>query len=284
MGKSVISFFLVTGIWMYTLECVGQEEKQNLNSYTPSVLLSKGQVEVKLFNNLYTQKEWFNGNSEKEFVGRQTFMANHVQLLYGFGSVNLGFDVNIRSVSLDTTNTSPFEVFKFESNNNARTTIGSIGPKIKFSPFKSLDKLSVQSSFWIPVSKDMEGTPWIAWQKLTWWTQIFYDQRLSDKFNLFSEIDFLVRIKTDQNSKSHVSTPLSAFFSYFPGSKSTVYLSAQYAPLLSSDGYSFYAQAGVGVKLQVFPSFEVEVSASDFFAGKNQGAGGTVNLGLRYLK
>ena len=214
-------------------------------------------------------------------------MGNFIQVLYGGANnrnINWGFDINVRSVRLDSTNTSPFKIFQFENNDYSRTTIGFIGPKIKFAPFKNIEKLSVQSSFWIPVSKNMEGTPWLAWQKLTFWTQVFYDYKLSEKFNLFSEVDVLMRIKEKQSSTSHVMLPISSFLSYFPNSKSTVYVNAQYAPTISTDGYAYFAKAGVGAKLQLFPSFEIEVSASNFFAGKNQGAGGTIDFGLRYLK
>ncbi len=47
----------------------------NLQSITPSSIMKKGQVEIKLFNNLYTQQAFYNSSSEKQEIGfRETYI------------------------------------------------------------------------------------------------------------------------------------------------------------------------------------------------------------------
>ena len=77
------------------------KKSKNLNTYTPSVLLSKGQLEVKLFNNFYTQTAYFDNKSRKIDVGRQNYLGSFIQVLYGFSDnnrLNLGFDILLLTI------------------------------------------------------------------------------------------------------------------------------------------------------------------------------------------
>ena len=52
------------------------EEKNNLQVFTPSVLLNKGQWDIKFFNGLYTQtRQTGANNSNGVDIPRQTFLA-----------------------------------------------------------------------------------------------------------------------------------------------------------------------------------------------------------------
>jgi hypothetical protein len=50
----------------------------------------------------------------------------------------------------------------------------------------------------------------------------------------------------------------------------------------NSSGY--FLQAGGGIKYFVGNRFELETVATAFVAGRNAGAGYTLNLGLRYIR
>lgn len=271
------------------------EGASNVRTYTPSVLLKKDQVEVKLFNNLYTQTAWFNSDGDHTPTGgRDNYHTTLLQVLLGTtesARVNWGIDVNLKGTRSDTaSDASPLNVFKFEDNATNRWELASVGAKVKFAPFKELKRLSVQSTLWIPVANDLEGTPWLDWNRLTWWNQFFFDKPIGEHFQIFTEADVMVRIPRDQNTGLQFFMPVSLFTSYFPTNKSTVYGMFQYAPTQQYDpefknaAGAYYMQYGVGTKYQVTKSLEVEFLFTDFFTGVAQGAGETYNIGIRYLR
>ena len=288
-------------------------ETSNIFEYTPSSLLNIGEFEAQLFNNIYTQTAYRNKDRETiESDTRDTYYGGSFYVLYGISKnarVNIGFDLNIKSVFSDTTKGSPFEVLKFSNTTHSRTAVTSIGPKIKFQPFNNFSNFSVQSAFWIPVAKDLESIeelsdyPWMDYHMYTWWNQFFFDKTFGDSWQIFTEADLLFRFKTSKGSiPTHLDVPVSFFLSWFPSSKATIYGQIQYSPrfqLETSTAYDWdimeeytinpfdnisdYAQAGLGGKYQVTNNFNLEVSGTYFFMSKNGGAGYTMNLGLRYI-
>jgi hypothetical protein len=281
-----------------------QDEVSNIQAYTPSKLLKKGQIDVQLFNNLYTQTAF--RNSERELIDlnqRSTYYATFGQLLLGTSKsarVNWGMDLIFKSVRIDDDkNSASIKVLNFETSSNTRTAISAIGPKVKFSPLKSNPNFSIQSAIWIPLASDLEadgnGKPWLDWNRFTSWTQFFYSQQIGKKFQLFYEFDLLARFSKpaswyDNNEVkgNTLSTPTSFFANYFTTGKSTVYAMIQYAPTFVFDGgeaiSSDYAQVGLGGKYQLTSHFAVELLYSNFFTAKNAGAGRTYNVGLRYIR
>ena len=260
----------------------------NVQTYTPSSLLKKGQFEVQLFNNLYTQTAFRDDKGEKiELSTRDNYFSGLFYVLLGTsksGRVNFGFDVNFKSVRLDPdSESSPFKVLTFEDTPFTRTAISSVGPKIKFLPFKSVSNLSVQSSLWFTTVKDGESAPWFDHDATTWWTRVFYDRMMGTNFQLFAEADALVRFSNISSDRNFVEIPLSAFVSYFPTKKSTIYTMLQYTPNVTAEN-TMYMQTGLGGKYQILPNIGLEVSYTNFFYSKNNGAGSTINLGIRYVR
>jgi hypothetical protein len=288
-------------------------ETSNIFSYTPSKLLKKGQFETQLFNNIYTQTAYRNEDREKvDLETRDTYYSGSFYILYGVSKnarVNIGFDLNVKSVLIDTAKGNPFEVFKFTKTEYSRTALTSIGPKIKFQPFNKISNFSIQSAFWIPIAKDLESIeeisdyPWMDYHMYTWWNQFFFDKSFGGKWQIFTEADLLFRFKSSKGSiPTHLDVPVSFFLSWFPTSKATIYGQIQYSPrfqLETSTAYDWdlmqdytinpfevisdYAQTGLGGKYQITNNFNVEVSGTYFFTSRNGGAGYTMNLGLRYI-
>ncbi len=292
MKKTVIFIlvFIATNIAMQSL---GQEsEKSNLQTYTPSVLLNKGQIEVQFFNNIYTQTSYSDATGEHiDLNGRSSYYTGFTRFLIGVSKsskINVGFDINLKSVRNDPDEKSSFfKVLKFGNDSISRTTLTSIGPKIKFTPFNKVKGFSIQSAFWIPVANDMEGKengkPWLAWDRYTWWNQFFYDRTLSSKFQIFAEADLLFRFEKDFELKNTMlEIPVSAFVNYFPTKNATLYAMAQYSPTVTSSS-TFYTQIGIGGKYQITKHLNIELLYTDFILSKNSGTGQTFNLGLRFI-
>jgi hypothetical protein len=82
-----------------------------------------------------------------------------------------------------------------------------------------------------------------------------------------------------------VATPITAFVSYFPNSRTTFYAQNEYWATWGGNGISSsFLQQGIGMKYQIVPGFlEFETSHTIFSAGKNGGAGKTYNVGLRII-
>jgi hypothetical protein len=55
-----------------------------IQEYTPSILLKKGQWDIKWFNNIYTETEdLFGPNGTKREIPRQTFFTSTVDIFTG---------------------------------------------------------------------------------------------------------------------------------------------------------------------------------------------------------
>ncbi len=287
----------------------------NVQTFTPSILLKKGQFDIQLFNNVYTQTQFRDGNRELQDVnGRQNYYGGLFSVLYGLTNsrkVNIGVDINLKSVHIDSDkSSSPFLFFGSADPFN-RTALASVGPKIKIAPFNQI-KFSLQSAFWIPVADDLEADenwvvnstapvkPWLDYNRYTWWNQFFFDKNLGAKFQLFTEFDLLFRFAKPTSSypgevekNNQLVTPASVFISYFPSNKSTIYSMIQHAPTFENaindsgdevfSRTADYTQAGVGTKYQLTPQLGLEILYTRFFQSLNGGAGSTINLGIRFI-
>ena len=61
--------------------------KSNIQTYTPSKLLDKGQWDVKFFNNLYTETEGTN-NGVKSDKARETYFTSTLDIFTGISDNN----------------------------------------------------------------------------------------------------------------------------------------------------------------------------------------------------
>lgn len=271
-----------------------KKQKSSTQDYTPSVLYTKGQWEYKFFNNLYSQTKGYDENGNKvKYNNRGSYFSSINQVLFGVNSrINLGIDFWIKSVRIDDTTSSPFKLLSFENSPNTRTALSNLGPKIKFQPFKKLSHLSVQSTFLFPIAKDQEGKtngkPYLSDDSYISITQIFYDQAIGKKFQLFFQLAPWVYIKQKpiaNTNRVSVSSPADIFLSYFPTKRLTLYIQQEFWPNYGSKGInSWFRQEGIGAKYQIIKGkLETEVSYTRFSMGKNAGAGATYNFGLRFI-
>lgn len=266
------------------------EGEFSLQSYTPSTLLRPGQIEVKVFNNLYTQTSFFNEDRENtDQNSRSSFFSGITTAFYGLTpNVNIGLDIYVRSVRNDDEDSSPFALFKFDSDQNSRTALTQVGPKLKVSPFESLRSLSFQTTVLFPLASNLDGgdtsenQPFLDFDGIQWFNQVFYDRSLSDNTLIYLEGGFFARFDSEFED---FFTPLKAIFSYFPTQSSTLYIPTEFTSFWQDGSVNgYYAQFGLGAKYQLTNNLEIEGLFTDFSFGKSQGAGQTFNLGFRFIR
>ncbi len=269
-------------------------DRNRLQLYTPSSLLEWGQWEVKYFQQLYSQTRFYDGNGESIDQGsRSNFYSGILNFTLGYNKrVNFGFDAWIQAASIDSPESSPFKLFTFPGGSQGRVLLSAIGPKVKWQPLRKVNDFTLQSSLLLPVANDPEGRennrPFVATQNILWWTQIFYTWNFHEKAQLFSEIDLYWNIdrRLDFGQSGFFATPASAFLSYFPTQKATVYVMNQFWPTLGEGVFSsWWYQAGVGAKYQVSKGVDLEVMYGRFLAGRGAaGPATTFNFGVRFVK
>ncbi len=302
LSKNIkIAFFLLLTV-TYGIAQDDDSGTSNVQEYTPSKLLKKGQWDIKFFNSIYTQTEQTDENSKSRKIDRQTFFTNTTEIYTGVSEssrINIGLIVQGRSNTYG--GAGALDVLKFEDNTlDARSGLTTIAPSIRVQPFKNIGNFSFTSSFYIPVFKDVPNAQYLDKRSFFWETKFFYDKTFGgNKWQIFTEADFGFNFgekgaDADPNTENigerfannSLFLPVSAFLSYFPSSKSTVFINAQQAFLvdLGNDFSQDYTQLGFGGKYQLTEIFNLEASFGKIVRGSNfQGLGQTFSLGLRAL-
>jgi len=284
-------------------------ELSNIQEFTPSKLLKKGQWDIKFFNSIYTQTEQTDEGSKSRTIPRQTFFTNTTEIFTGVSEnrrVNIGAVFQFRSNAL--AGQGALDVFSFEDNgNDRRSGLTTIAPAIRVQPFRSLSTFSFTTALIIPVFGDTpDSVPtdnvssFLDQQSFAWETKFFYDNTFGgNKWQVFTEIDFKFnfgeKASEANGAESNLSErfannslflPLSAFLSYFPSPKSTIFANAQQAFLidLGNEFSQNGTQLGFGGKYQLTQVLNLEASFGKFVRGSNfQGLGQTFSIGLRAL-
>lgn len=257
----------------------------NAARYIVSAAIPEKTSEVKIFNNLYSQRTGDNG----ELTNRSTFFTTLVSAIYGISNrFNLGFELRYRRVYNSILPNSPFSVFGSHDPVNFRQGITTIGPRIRFAPFPKLRNFSIQSTLAFPIGKDLAGTsnsPYIDWNGVSFNNQLFNDIPLGNRFSLFTELDLFIEDigPSKDNHANRFSTPITAIGSYFPNPKTTVYVLSGFSPYWQST-FDYFVQGGLGAKYQFTPNFELELLYTGFtnkFLAETDGKAATYNFGIR---
>lgn len=286
-----------------------EQTRSNIQEFTPSKLLRKGQWDIKFFNSIYTQtKQTGDGTGEAFDIPRQNFFTNTTEIYTGVSEtsrINVGLIFQIRSNNFG--GQSALSVLDFDNNlTDSRSGLTTIAPSIRVQPFASVPNFSITSSVYLPLFKDESfagefNDPAYLDKRSTFWeTRFFYDKTFGGgKWQAFYQLDLGFNFgekgrEADFNSvnvgerfaNNSLFLPASAFLSYFPSSKSTLFINAQQAFLIDL-GNQFeqnYTQLGFGGKYQLTQTLNLEASYGKFVRGNNfQGLGNTFSLGLRAL-
>ncbi len=280
----------------------GDSDVSNIQEFTPSKLLKKGQWDIKFFNSIYTQTEQTDEGSTSVTIDRQTFFTNTTEIFTGVSEnsrINIGFIFQVRANTYG--GAGALEALSFKNNTtDARSGLTTIAPSIRIQPFKSVANFSFTSSFFIPVFEDVPNAPYLDKRSFFWETKFFYDKTFGgNQWQIFTEADFGYNFGekgvdadpaseniSERFANNSLFVPLSAFLSYFPSAKSTVFVNAQQAFLfdLGNDFSQDFTQLGFGGKYQLTQVLNLEASFGKIVRGNNfQGLGQTFSLGLRAL-
>ena len=314
--KSIATKLVPLGLLLASLSGFSQEDPDepdapltsNVQTYTPSKLLNKGQWDIKFFNGLYTQTRQTGDGSEAFDIPRQTFFTNTTEIYTGVSEssrINIGLIFQVRANTYD--GASALSAFNFEDNaTDARSGLTTIAPSIRVQPFANIGNFSFTSSLFFPVFEDVPNVPYLDKRSIFWETKFFYDKTFGgDKWQLFTEVDLGFNFGesradgdvatsniNERFANNSLGVPLSVFLSYFPSTKSTIFVSGQQFFLIGYDnpdagGNNFsqeYTALGLGGKYQLTDALNIELSYNNFVRGSSfQGLGQTFSLGLRAL-
>ena len=261
--------------------------KSNIQEYTPSKLLNKGQWDIKWFNNLYTQtKSTFSDAKEP----RETYFTSSIDVFTGVSDnnrFNVGLLVEMRSNVIGDRDA--LDVFKFDGESGtARSGITSFAPAIKFNPLKSVSNFTIQTALHIPlVNNETKNGVFLDQKGFTFQNRFFYDHNLSDNWQLFTELNTEFHFGKEEDSFANNSLSLApgVFLSYFPSQKFTILVLAQHSQRIDTgnDFAQDFTALGGGAKYQLNNVLNIETLYTNFIRGNNTGLGETFNIGLRAL-
>jgi hypothetical protein len=284
-----------------------KDEGFNLQTFTAGSLLAKNKFDFTLFNTLYTQtKDNWQGVDYSGY--RATFVTHLFQVTYGISKskrINIGLDFNLKNSgrSVDSTASGLATAFQYSNTDSSRFALTSIGARVKIQPFKNVQDFSIQSTFYFPTVSNPEGSNpsgtnpnlyWADWDRYVWWNQLFYTKTWG-KVQLFTEADILFRFKRRASQIGMLDIPMSAFISYFPTKKITLYAMTQHVhrftnninpqnPVVTDWVIPMnYTASGLGMKYNFTPAFNIELLYTNFWRGTNSGLGSTFNIGLKYV-
>lgn len=303
MSQYSINYIKVLAFLFFILSFGSANSQSDLQTYTPSKLLEKGKMDFKLYNNFYTGTRYIGSEDSSEVVTvpRGTFFTSTFEYNIGISEnsvINVGFIANLKS---NSSNNNALDVFRFESVDSiSRAGLTSIAPSIKISPFKKMSNFSFQSSFHIPIFKEIsvkDGGVYLDYRSYRWENKFFFDKLSKNKkFQFFMELDityiFGDSVQTedvdpdiynwDRFANNSIAFPVSVFASYFINETTTVFANAQHYTL-KGDFEQNFTLAGIGMKKQLTDKLNIELSSAYFLRGKESGLGETYNLGLRYI-
>lgn len=267
-----------------------EKKKSNIQTYTPSKLLNKGEWDIKWFNNLYTEtKSRFDG--VKADKPRETYFTSTLDVFTGISNsnrFNVGVLLEFRSNAV--AGRDALDVFKFDGESGtARSGLTSIAPAVKFNPIKSVSNFTIQSAFHIPlVDNEVDNGVFLDQKGFIFQNRFFYDYTFEgDKWQIFSELntEYNFGDKDDSFANDSLGLTPGVFLSYFPSDDFTVLALAQHFQRidLGNDFTQNYTAVGGGAKYQINDIFNVEALYTNFVRGEDTGLGQTFNIGIRAL-
>ena len=284
INKIVFVFALI--VTLYSNAQDNMSDKSNIQTYTPSKLLDKGQWDIKFFNNLYTETaSKFNGIKSDKL--RETYFTSTLDIFTGVSENNrLNIGVLLEYRSNTVAGKSATSVFSFSDDINSRNGLSSIAPAIKWQPIERIGNFSIQSAFHIPLIDNESNSNRVFLDQTAYMFQnrFFYDYTLpSGKWQLFTELSTEYNFGNDSSfaNNTFVLAP-GVFMSYFPSNKSTILGFIQHYQRFGDFSQDF-TSLGFGGKYQLTNVLNLEVLYSKFVRGEDTGLGQSFNIGLRAL-
>ena len=271
-----------------------QEEQEqtlsNIQTYTPSKLLSNGQWDIKWLNNLYTETKAIDhrGNSFK--ISHQNFFTSSLDLFRGVNNnnrLNLGLLLEYRSNTNQGKNI--LAPFYFGNRPYKRSGLSSIAPALKFVPFPQFERFAIQTAFSNPLfQNEVEDGLYLDQKGYTFQNRFFYNYLApNDVVQIYTELNTELNFREDHASFANDSFLLTpgVFISYFPSPNTTILVLAQHSQLIAIENSlnQYFTALGGGAKFQLTKALNLELLYTNFIWGESTGLGQTFNLGVRGL-
>jgi hypothetical protein len=272
------------------MDTIKVDSMVNLQLLTPARLIPKGHFSFRTFNSLLSHNQVFS-NVKRVNEGKRTSSFTSVnEVLYAPSRrLNIGFEFWVKSVYVDTTNQSSFNIFGDKPSQYAHTGIVGLGPKIKISPLKKHPAFTLQSTFLIPFSRDLEGRkskkPYLSADAAMLITQLMYDKTFRQKWQLFLQFSPIISLGRSFG-QSRLATPLSCYVGYLPNSRLLFYLQNEIYPIYGKSFVDYgYFRQGIGTKIQIIPKvLEGEIVYQLNTIGYKTSADKGISVGLRMIK
>jgi hypothetical protein len=288
-----INLFTFAFILIITFQSFAQS---NIQTFTPSRLINKGQWDIKFFNGLYTQTKQTDAGSASTNIPRQNFFTSTLEVFTGVSEnnrISVGAIIEYRSNTFNGRDA--LSVFSFDG----RSGLSAIAPAIKWQPIESVGNFSIQTAIHIPThGKEKDVPEFLDQSAWTFQNRFFYDYTFpSGDWQIFTELNTEYNfgageVVRDENGKqidgSFADGTLllspGVFLSYFPSDKSTVLVYAQHLQRVFGDFQQDGTSLGFGGKYQLTDVTNIELLYNKFVRGNNfQGLGATYSLGFRFL-
>lgn len=279
--KTILILVLIISFNSFAQE--DDNTKSNIQTYTPSKLLNKGQWDIKFFNGLYTQDRRTDAGSTGVDIPRENYFTSTTEVFTGVSDnnrINIGAIIEFRSNTFN--DRSAFSVFSFDG----RAGLSTIAPAIKWQPLENVGNFSVQSALHIPIhSEESNADGFLDQTAWAFQNRFFFDHTFdSGNWQIFTELNTEYSFGSEESfaNNTFLLSP-GLFLSYFPSDVSTILVFSQHL-----ERFGDFAQSGTslgfGGKYQVTEVLNLEALYSKFVRGNNfQGLGATYSFGLRFL-
>ena len=277
-------FFFALVLSLNTSAQDDEDSKSNIQTFTPSKLINKGQWDIKFFNGLYTQTKQTDEGSTSRTIPRQNFFTSTLEIFTGVSEnnrISIGGILEFRSNTFNGRNA--LSVFSFDGTSGLST----IAPAIKWQPLENVGNFSIQTALHIPTTgKEGQNEEFLDQSAWALQNRLFYDYTFpSGDWQIFTELNTEYNFGAEESfANNTLLLSPGLFLSYFPNNKSTVLVFSQHMQRLFGNFQQNGTSLGFGGKYQLTNVTNIEVLYNKFVRGNNfQGLGATYSIGLRFL-
>jgi len=292
--RTLILAFIVTGFATVSLSQPRWERYDSIyydNLFRPNfsnLLMPKGYVEVILGNTLQTNNAlWRSGSASKLELLRQ-ITYYQATLIANIGvsksnTFNAGFEAHyMRGYEDADRGSSPLNIFNISPDRYfmREQAVTSVGPRIKWRPFRNNLNFIYSSSFQIPLVKDEEKAK-IFGDQYSWGNQFLYSLS-TGMFSFFLQDDVYYLFGGSGDQPNRLLNSFNAY-AYVIASKHVFpFISAGHSVMFQKTyENSQYFPIGIGLQYQYSLRFALNLHYNQYVWAKNYADWKTLNVGLR---
>ncbi|WP_298530700.1 hypothetical protein [uncultured Algibacter sp.] len=256
----------------------------NIQTFTPSKLLSKGQWDVTWDNNLYTQTD---NTDEASSFPRENYFTSSIGAFTGMSrndNWNFGLILEVQSSTIGGRGF--LDVLQFSQSATSRAGITSFAPVVRFNPIVRKTNFTIQSALRFPfLDNEVEDGIFLSQTAFMFENRFLYDYTFSNEnWQFFSELRTEYNFGDDDSffNNTFVLEPI-VYLSFFPAPDISLLGFIQYQRRFGGSENRFIALGG-GAKYQISKVMNFEILFRDIVKGAySQGLGYSLNFGLRAL-